>query len=461
MRPLRGRTWRSSPSNERRASSRRGVVDGWRRWLPRSTRRPATSWLAAMPPTRSDRSTTVTSWPARAARQAATSPAGPAPTTRRWVTRRRGSGPGERGAAGVGDGHLVAGGPAGRRGLAHPHARAGRQVDQVDGVVAVVLDERHGPVGGPAAVSRSSSGRASTETAPVTSAAQRARPARRGGAGPVRLAVEQVGVTHEAGHPRRDRILVEVGGHAHLHDATLGHHRHPVPQHEGLALVVGDEHGRHTERGEQPSHLGPHLHPQGGVEVRERLVEEQHAGFGGEGTGQRHPLLLPPGERAGQPVAQALEADHGERPVHPRRPGPAGQAVGDVRGHGHVREQGPVLEHHADLASLGRHPDRVARQHAPAGADHAGVGPLEPGDRAQQRGLAAPARSEEGDDLAGADLQVDVHEDGVVAEGLGQAGHTDRGRMRVSQGLRARHRRRTVRRRRPRARTGADGRARP
>ena len=70
-----------------------------------------------------------------------------------------------------------------------------------------------------------------------------------------------------------------------------------------------------------------------------------------------------PGSRSPRPSRPTIASAWSTR----AGPGPAGQAVGDVRGHGHVREQGPVLEHHADLAPLGRHPDRVARQHPPAG----------------------------------------------------------------------------------------------
>ena len=90
MRPWRGRVWRSAPSSSRSAPSTSGGVAGWRRWLPWSTRNPATSNDPAMPPTAVARSRTTTSWPASAARHAAASPAGPAPRTA--ITGRRAKG---------------------------------------------------------------------------------------------------------------------------------------------------------------------------------------------------------------------------------------------------------------------------------------------------------------------------------------------------------------------------------
>ena len=68
IRPCRGRTCRSSPRSARSSARIRGSMVGCRRWLPRSTRTPATSRLAAAPPTNAARSTTVTRWPAADAR---------------------------------------------------------------------------------------------------------------------------------------------------------------------------------------------------------------------------------------------------------------------------------------------------------------------------------------------------------------------------------------------------------
>src|SRR5690606_38212797 len=81
-------------------------------------------------------------------------------------------------------------------------------------------------------------------------------------------------------------------------------------------------------------------------------------------------------------------------------------------------EQRPVLEDHADAAPLGRHPDPGADEDAAADGDGARVGPLEPGDRAQERRLAAAARPEQGDDRAGGHVQVDAAQDLLAPEAL-------------------------------------------
>ena len=68
-----------------------------------------------------------------------------------------------------------------------------------------------------------------------------------------------------------------------------------------------------------------------------------------------------------------------------------------------VREQRVVLEHQPEAAPVRRHAREVdaVPRHAPGG-----VG-FQPGDRAQQRALAAAARSEDAHDLAVGDLEVD------------------------------------------------------
>ena len=50
----------------------------------------------------------------------------------------------------------------------------------------------------------------------------------------------------------------------------------------------------------------------------------------------------------------------------------------------------------------------------PAELDDPGIRVIEPRDQPQQRGLAGPGRSEQRDDLAGADRELDVAEDDVL-----------------------------------------------
>ena len=72
--------------------------------------------------------------------------------------------------------------------------------------------------------------------------------------------------------------------------------------------------------------------------------------------------------------------------------------------HGHVRVERVALEHHRDVA-LGR---RQVRDVAAVDQDLTGGRLLEPGDHAQRRRLAAPARADQHDHLAGRDRQIEV-----------------------------------------------------
>ena len=75
--------------------------------------------------------------------------------------------------------------------------------------------------------------------------------------------------------------------------------------------------------------------------------------------------------------------------------------------------------------------DGVARgvelDRSPRQPDRPGVGPVEPGEDVGQRGLAGAVLAEEGVDLAGPHLEVDVVVgDHPAGEALGDAGRDDR-----------------------------------
>ena len=160
---------------------------------------------------------------------------------------------------------------------------------------------------------------------------------------------------------------------------------------------------------------------QGGIEVRQRLVQQQHARLGRERPGERHPLLLATRELRDAPRAEPLQVHQRERPVdapvqlgaaHAERLEPEGDIGPDVQ----VREQGVVLEHHAEPARHRRHPGHVVAldQHPSL------VGSLESRQQTQRRRLAAPARSQQRQQLAALESQGDVVDRNSPVEPLHQ-----------------------------------------
>ena len=86
---------------------------------------------------------------------------------------------------------------------------------------------------------------------------------------------------------------------------------------------------------EDRSHLGTHVHPQRGVEVGERLVEQDERGFRAPAPAPSATRCCwPPDSSCGQPVGAVGEADEVEHLGDP--PGASGavvHAVADVVGH--------------------------------------------------------------------------------------------------------------------------------
>ena len=231
------------------------------------------------------------------------------------------------------------------------------------------------------------------------------------------------GFADEAVHEGGRRIVVDVAGRADLLDAALVHHHHPVGDFQRLFLIVGDEDRGHVDLVMQRAQPLPQLLAHLGVERAERLVEQQDARLDRERAGQRDALALAAGQlarvAAGQPVElhqiqQFLDprADRGlvladRARLHP-------QAERDVLEHRHVAEQRVMLKHEADMALAGAVRQRVLAVER----NLAGVGPVQPGDDPQQRGLARARRPEQRQQLAIGDLEVDIVERGKRAEFL-------------------------------------------
>ena len=191
---------------------------------------------------------------------------------------------------------------------------------------------------------------------------------------------------------------------------------------ERLLLLVGHQDGGDPDPANQGPELAPGPLPEPRVEVGERLVEEEHPGLGGERPGQRHPLLLPSGERAHRPPLEPGELHQLERRPHPplpvgRRHAEALEPEGDVLPHVEVGEERIVLEHHPEPPARRRRAGDVLAVHH----DTPLVGDLEPGEQAERRGLAASARAQQREEVTPRHAEREPVHRGDARESLREA----------------------------------------
>jgi hypothetical protein len=139
------------------------------------------------------------------------------------------------------------------------------------------------------------------------------------------------------------------------------------------------------------------------VEVRGRLVQEQHARSERKDPRGREALLLTARERRGRPVLAVWEADISERPV---------DTWPDVSGRDAV-----VLETESDIVAGSRHHElRLGvLEHQARSAAYGELALLIPagrieqaGDRLKERALPGTGRSQQEDALALVDPQIDA-----------------------------------------------------
>src|ERR687897_2391326 len=195
----------------------------------------------------------------------------------------------------------------------------------------------------------------------------------------------------------------------------------PVGHRHGLCLVVGDVDARCPDSVVQLGDLRPHLHPELGVEVGERLVHKERLRLAHYRPPQSHPLPLATGERLGLPVEETLDGEYPCGLVHPARDlrlihlaELEGEA--HVLPHVHVRVEGVILEDHGYVALARRKvvDDLISYK------DFAVSYVLEAGDHTQGRGLAATGGSDEDYELPVRDIQIHlVDGDHVLAEDFG------------------------------------------
>ena len=209
-------------------------------------------------------------------------------------------------------------------------------------------------------------------------------------------------------------LLVQVARGADLLQHAVLQHRDAVAHGERLGLVVRDVDRGDAEAALERRDLGAGLHAELGVEVRQRLVHEEHLGLTHDGAAHGDALTLTTREglrlaaEVGLEVEQLgglenaggalvlVDAGDLEREAH-------------VLGDGHVRVERVVLEDHRDVAVLRRNVGDVAV----ADEDVAVVDLFEAGEHAQRGGLAAAGGADEDEELAVGDLEVELVDRGA------------------------------------------------
>ena len=229
--------------------------------------------------------------------------------------------------------------------------------------------------------------------------------------------------TKEPPRPLLLRAVEHFGRHALLDDLPLVHEDHAIADLAGELHLVGDDHHRHALAREL-AHDEQHLPDELGIERRGDLVEEHHVRLHHQRPRDRHPLLLAARElmrvlRRPWPRARPAQAARGARlgllAAHPADPP---RRERHVVQHGQVRKQIELLEDHPDSLADRRHVGALARDLLALEEDPPRVERLEQVDAAEQRALAAPARADDDEHLAGGDVEVDPVEHEVVAEAL-------------------------------------------
>src|SRR5439155_335608 len=104
------------------------------------------------------------------------------------------------------------------------------------------------------------------------------------------LCLEHVDRSDELAHKATARPLVDLHGAADLFNATLVHHDDPIRQGHAFGLIMRDEHAGNARFLLQVLQLDAHLHAQSGIEIAQRLVEQQQARLEDHRPRQPHPL---------------------------------------------------------------------------------------------------------------------------------------------------------------------------
>jgi hypothetical protein len=204
------------------------------------------------------------------------------------------------------------------------------------------------------------------------------------------------------------RPRIDIFGSGDLREMPVNQDRDPIRDCHRFAIVLRDIENRGGTAAQQVRKLKPHLVAKLGVDVAERIVQQQHLRISDQGTRERCALLLPVRQLARHVAENVLDlqqpTDRSDPCGHLSASGFRAQPARDVVLRRHVGKQGKVLKGHADPAPFRRRTDNgpTADQDIPVvRLEHAS-------DHAQQHGLAAARGPEYCDDFARLDRQGQV-----------------------------------------------------
>ena len=223
-----------------------------------------------------------------------------------------------------------------------------------------------------------------------------------------RVHIRNRGIAHEGGGEAVDRVGIHGVGRGDLLYGALAHEDNLVGDAHGLLLIVGDENRGDLGLLLNPPDLRAHFHAQAGVQIAQRLVQQQYIRLLDQGPGDGYTLLLAAGELSGLALEKVLDLYqpgdflHGLAAFGPGT-APAGfwmlpvcQGKGDILLHRHMGVQRVVLENQSDVP-LFRH----QRCHVPAAEKDVPLrDALQSRDHIQGCGFAAAAGAQQSRQLA-------------------------------------------------------------
>ena len=187
----------------------------------------------------------------------------------------------------------------------------------------------------------------------------------------------------------------------------------------GEVEVVGHQHERRAELAVQLHHEIDDPGAGAGVEIAGGLVGEEHLGPGAEGARERDPLLLAAGELGRIVVAAVAQPDAGQQLGGARRRRPRRGARAGTCTFSRAVSVGMSWKDWKTKPTFSpRSRARASSSSAPSSCavevDGAGRGPIESGEQAEQRRLAAAGRPDDGDEAARLHREGDIVQHGEL-----------------------------------------------